>query len=205
MFAPLAAYARRYAKDLQYAVVAIDAPSHGARATPGETARFAEKFRQRMTPGDGVGGAALNLMMQSAAKAVPEWKAVVDEVQSFDFVGAGGPIGYIGLSLGAMIGIPLVASEPRISAAVFGLAGLRPETQLLGEAARQLTVPVEFLVQWDDDLVPRGAALSLFDAIGSAEKTLHANPGGHGGVPLFERFGWMQFFIRHLGGMTTPS
>ncbi len=28
--------------------------------------------------------------------------------------------------------------------------------------------------------VPRDRALALFDALGSADKTLHANPGNHG-------------------------
>jgi hypothetical protein len=34
--------------------------------------------------------------------------------------------------------------------------------------------------------VPRDSGLALFAAIGSAEKTLHANPGRHGQVPLTE-------------------
>lgn len=206
MFAPFAASARRYARDLEYAVVAIDAPSHGARATPDENARFAENFRRQMASSGGLGGEALKIMVQLAAQAGPEWRALIDEVQSLDFVGTRGPVAYIGLSLGAMIGIPLVASEPRIRAAIFGLAGLREgETPALEAAARQLAVPVEFLAQWDDELVPRADAMALFDAIGSAEKTLHANPGGHGGVPMFERHGWIQFVIRHLGTVTVPS
>ncbi len=38
----------------------------------------------------------------------------------------------------------------------------------------------------------------LFDAIGSAEKTLHANPGGHMNVPMFEADSSERFFARHL-------
>lgn len=205
LFAPLAASARRYAGDLRYAVVAIDAPHHGARATPDDNARFAERFRQQLAVSDGLSGEALKIMTRSAAQAVPEWRAVLDEVQSLAFVGAGGPTGYVGLSQGTMTGIPLVASEPRIKAAVFGLAGSHAEAPLLDEAAKQVAVPVEFLAQWDDELVPRARALALFDAIGSAEKTLHANRGGHGGVPMFERLGWRAFFIRHLGTMSAPS
>jgi hypothetical protein len=44
---------------------------------------------------------------------------------------------------------------------------------------------VEFLVQWDDEQVPRAHNLALFEALASAEKTLHANPGKHG-VPAFD-------------------
>jgi hypothetical protein len=58
---------------------------------------------------------------------------------------------------------------------------------------------VEFLVQWDDERVPRAQSLVLFDALASAEKTLHANPGRHGDLPAFELDSALQFFTRHLG------
>jgi hypothetical protein len=38
----------------------------------------------------------------------------------------------------------------------------------------------------------------LFDAFASAEKTLHANAGGHMNVPSFETDSALQFFTRHL-------
>jgi hypothetical protein len=41
-------------------------------------------------------------------------------------------------------------------------------------------------------------ALDLFDAFGSKEKTLHANMGGHTGVPHFEADEGNRFFGRHL-------
>ena len=58
---------------------------------------------------------------------------------------------------------------------------------------------VEFLVQWDDQWVPRAASLALFDLFASAEKTLHANPGKHGDLPVFELDSALRFFTRHLG------
>lgn len=36
------------------------------------------------------------------------------------------------------------------------------------------------------------------DAFGSKEKTLHANMGGHTGVPQFEGDDGSRFFARHL-------
>ncbi len=84
------------------------------------------------------------------------------------------------MSLGSVIGVPFAAAEPRITAAVFGLAG----HEALAEAAARVTVPVEFLLQWDDELVPRDSGLALFNAFASREKTLHANTGRHTGVPL---------------------
>lgn len=54
-------------------------------------------------------------------------------------------------------------------------------------------------MQWDDERVPRAQSLMLFDALASAEKTLHANPGKHGEIPAFERDSTLRFFTRHLG------
>jgi hypothetical protein len=78
---------------------------------------------------------------------------------------------------------------------VFGLA----DGEALAEAAARISIPVEFLLQWDDELVPRADGLALFGAFGSAEKTLHANPGRHGEVPAFEHDSSERFFARHLG------
>jgi dienelactone hydrolase len=106
-------------------------------------------------------------------------------------------VGYWGVSLGSIIGLPLAAAEPRIRAAVVGLAGGH---EALTEAAARITIPVEFLLQWDDELMPRADALALFGAFASPEKTLHANPGGHGEVPEFELDSSERFLARHLGG-----
>ena len=80
-----------------------------------------------------------------------------------------------------------------------GARGPRPLVLLgLEEPAARLTVPVEFHLQWDDELVPRADGLALFDAIGSKEKTLHANPGRHVDGPAFEVDSTERFFARHL-------
>lgn len=49
--------------------------------------------------------------------------------------------------------------------------------------ATQITVPVEFMLQWDDEHIPRRSGLALFDAFASREKTLHANAGRHKELP----------------------
>ncbi|GHB74803.1 hypothetical protein GCM10010377_76560 [Streptomyces viridiviolaceus] len=67
-----------------------------------------------------------------------------------------------------------------------------------GADAARITAPVEFLVQWDDERVPRDQSLALFDAFASADKTLHANPGKHGDLPAFELDSSLRFFSRHL-------
>jgi hypothetical protein len=99
------------------------------------------------------------------------------------------------------MGIRLVAAEPRITAAVLGLIG---SDWLTGIAAR-ITIPVEFVLQWDDEGHPRDSVMKLFDALGSAEKTLHANPGAHREVPSFEIDSSIRFFARHLGSPGAAS
>jgi hypothetical protein len=96
--------------------------------------------------------------------------------------------------LGTAIGIPLTATEPRITAAIFG-GGFVVHRALI-EAARRITVPVQFLLPWDDEHVDRQSALALFDAFASTEKTLHANPGDHRTVRWFGID--HEFLVRHL-------
>ena len=105
------------------------------------------------------------------------------------------PAGYYGLSQGGGVGMHLVAAGPRITAAVLGLG----ESDVLISIAPRITIPVEFVMQWDDAGHPRDSMLTLFDALGSAEKTLHANPGSHFEVPDFEIDSSIRFFARHLG------
>ena len=189
------ARAHRFVTNCGFAVVAIDAPGHGDRPKTEQHQRFVAVLRERIAAGEPAGPLVARDNAERAAQAVPEWQAVLDAVGESDGVGVAGPAGLWGVSLGAAIGVRLAAAEPRITAAVFGLAG----DDLLTEAAAQVTVPVQFLLQWDDELVPREAGLALFDAFASRDKTLHANPGPHAGVPAFEMDSAECFFTRHLG------
>jgi hypothetical protein len=96
--------------------------------------------------------------------------------------------------MGTAIGVPLLAVEPRVRAAVLGQ--FWPET--LVPLARQITVPIEFDLQWDDEHIDRAGGLELFDAFASSEKTLHANAGRHKQLPRFEADSAVRFFVRHL-------
>ncbi len=178
-----------------FAVAAIDVPGWGGRPFPAGCEPFNAEIADLIAAGKPLGDAFARRGAVIAAHAVPEWQAVIDALTGLDWIGAG-PLGYWGLSLGSAIGVPLVAAEPRIRAAVLGLMG---HETLNGPAAR-ITVPVEFVLQWDDEIVPRESGLALFGAIGSAEKTLHANPGRHGDVPVFETDSSERFFARHLTG-----
>ena len=191
--------ARRYVTACGFAVAAIDAPGHGDRPKVERYERLMADIRQRVAHGEALGAHIARYNVVLAEQAVPEWQATLDTVAELDL--AGGPVGYWGNSMGGAIGLPLVAAEPRITAAVFGLCG----HETLTNAAGRITVPVELLLQWDDEMVPRDAGLALFDAFASREKTLHANLGGHGGVPAFELESAERFFTRHLLEAGAPA
>ncbi|WP_125776088.1 dienelactone hydrolase family protein [Antribacter gilvus] len=184
-----------YVRSCGYAVAAIDAPGTGDRPEHPEIQRLVELVDGRTAAGEPVGSAWPELCETVASQLIPDWQTTLDTLQTLDYVGADQPVGYYGLSQGGEMGIRLVAAEPRITAAVLGLVG----SEWLTEAAARITVPVEFVLQWDDEGAPRDSVMRLFDALGSAEKTLHANPGSHFRVPLFEIDSSVRFFARHLG------
>jgi dienelactone hydrolase len=190
---PLAARARRYVTRCGFAVAAIDAPGWGSRPVPAAYRPYNAEIERLGGPSERLGDVFARRGVVAAALAVPEWRAAIDALAALDWIGPG-PVGYWGVSLGTAIGLPLVAAEPRITAAVLGLMG----HETLAEDAARITVPVEFQLQWHDELVPRASGLALFDAIGSAAKTLHANPGSHSQVPAFETDSAERFFTRHL-------
>ncbi|MFF8477086.1 dienelactone hydrolase family protein [Streptomyces sp. NPDC015414] len=187
------ALARRLVTECGYVVVAIDAPGHGDRPRHPEYDRLATENQARVDSGEELGPLIAGFHALVARQTVPEWRAVLDAVQELTYVGRG-PVGYWGVSLGCGLGVPFVAAEPRVRAAVLGLGGASASA----EVAARITVPVEFLLQWDDERVPRAAGLALFDALASADKTLHANPGKHGDLPAAELDSSLRFFARHL-------
>jgi dienelactone hydrolase len=193
---PIVSRACRLVTGSGYAVAAIDAPGWGGRPVPADYEPFNAEIEELSAVGKPLGDVFARRGVVAAALAVPEWQATIDALTGLDWIGAGAavPVGYWGLSLGSAIGVPLVAAESRITAAVLGLMG----HETLAEAAARIAVPVEFVLQWDDEIVPRESALALFNALGSAEKTLHANPGRHMDVPLFEAESSERFFARHL-------
>lgn len=185
--------AHRFVRECGFAAVAIDVPGHGDRPTDEELDRIATENQTRIDAGADRAVLIADFQALVARRTVPEWRAVLDAVQNLAHVGTG-PVGYWGICLGCGLGVPFVAAEPRVRAAVLGLGGASASA----EVAATVTVPIQFLVQWDDERVPREQGLALFDAFGSAEKTLHANPGKHGDVPDLELDSAVHFFARHL-------
>jgi dienelactone hydrolase len=176
------ALARRLVRHQGFAAVAIDAPGHGDRADDAPPLRTMTAEQAR----------------DVSRTAVADWKATLDAVSVLPDVD-GGPVGWWGLSMGTALGVPYVAREPRVQVAVFGLAGVNDQNaERFCALAERITVPILFLVQLEDELMTREGMLRLFDAFGSADKRLHANPGRHAAVPVEEIDASEAFLAKHL-------
>ncbi|MGW7637814.1 alpha/beta hydrolase [Streptomyces decoyicus] len=176
-----------------FAAATIELPGSGDRPRWAAAEQARADLRRAMEAGEPVGDEIIDaLVLPLVEKSVPEWQAALDALLSLPEIG--GPVGYSGGVIS--IGIRLALVEPRISAAVLFAGSLVPAAMF--DEARRVTIPLHVLLQWDDEGNDRQAALNLFDAFGSKEKTLHANMGGHSGVPQFAGDAAAQFFARHL-------
>jgi hypothetical protein len=188
----LAARARHYAAQYGFAAAAIELPGSGDRPRSAAAEQARTDLRRAMEAGEPLDGIVDALVLPLVEKAVPEWRTTLDALLSLPEIG--GPVGYEGGVIS--IGIRLAVVEPRISAANLFAGSFVPAT--LFEEARRVTIPLQVLLQWDDEANDRQSALDLFDTFGTKEKTLHANLGGHTGVPSFEIDAGARFFARHL-------
>lgn len=117
---------------------------------------------------------------------IADWAAALDFIEAEEGARA---TGWWGLSMGTMMGLPVTASDKRIKVALLGLMGSGGVNgKDLVRLAPEVTCPVRFLLQWDDELVSLQSGLELFDKLGTERKTLHVNPGAHSAVPTWELF-----------------
>lgn len=153
------------------ASMSIDGPGHGERSS-GEMGRDPNAFSRIWEAGGGTEG------------MLADWRAALDFIEAEE---GARPTGWWGLSMGTMMGLPVVATDSRIKVALLGLmGGWGPNGDDLLRLAPEVKCPVRFLLQWDDEIVPRDAGIKLFGLLGTTKKTLHMNPGAHSAVPAFE-------------------
>ena len=155
------------------ATAAIDGPVHGDRGPVTDSAdpAYAAMWRSPTVIDD----------------MSTDWARTLDALLALGEFDAQA-IGYSGLSMGTMFGLPYVASDPRITAAVLGKCGLRGTSidrsgiggRLAADAPRVMC-PVLYHVQWDDAQFDRDSAFELYGLIGAADKRLQSIPGPHGG------------------------
>lgn len=136
---------------------------------------------------------------------VADWRLAIDEARAVPSAG-GARLAYFGLSVGSIFGIALLAMRSDLAVATLGLLGSQGAVQHLGERlladAARIHSPVLFLMQLGDESFDRDGCLALFDALGTADKRLHANPGPHHAVLLAE-FNFSFTFMR--GRLAAPG
>lgn len=135
----------RYTAARGYAVATIDAAGCGDRPRSAADEQVRADLRRAMQAGEPVDEIFESFIGPLVEKAVPEWRTTLDALLSLP--GIGGPVGYSGGW--TALGIRLVVAEPRIAAAGFFAGGYVPRA--LREEARRVTVPLLFLLQWDDE------------------------------------------------------
>lgn len=145
--------------------VGLDAPLHGDRASHDPMALFR---RTELHPAIRTQFATeVSGMIDLLAGALP-----VDIER----------LGFVGYSLGSMLGIPAVARDGRFKAAAFCLVG---EGGLVGrvdgpeaDVPRLSGVAVRVVAKLQDELIPRERTESLYNAL-PGEKEIRWLPGGH--------------------------
>lgn len=186
------ANARGFVLEHGLAVACIDAPGHGERG--GVQARTPEYYRLWA---DGT------VMTENATA---DWTLVLTSLLDtgpFD----PGRVGWSGMSMGSLIGVPYLAAEPRIRVAALGLCGVAGATPsrsniggLLVERAPLVTVPVIFMVQWNDERFTRDGCLALFDLLGTRDKRMVVHLGAHAAMPEEGRRQARAFVAERLRG-----
>jgi dienelactone hydrolase len=193
MYQRLVARARALAS-LGIAAASIELPGAGDRPALADVEQARTDLRRALADGDRPSEDVIDrLVLPLVDRAVPEWQTAVDELLELPEIG--GPVGFSGGV--TAIGVRLAVAEPRVVAAVLFAGSFVPRAIM--EEARRVTIPLHVLLQWDDEGNDRHAALDLFDALGSTEKALNANMGGHTGVPQHAGESANRFLARHLG------
>lgn len=164
--------------------VGLDAPMHGNREDFDPMGLFREKDRYPVI----------------AAQFAAEVSAAIDHLAERFPINMS-RLGYVGYSMGSMLGIPAVSRDGRFRAAAFCLVG---EGGLAGPASGEgsdvpglRNVAVRIVAKQQDELIPREATEALFNAL-EGEKDLLWRPGGHFeiGPDVIDAAGdWMK---RHL-------
>jgi fermentation-respiration switch protein FrsA (DUF1100 family) len=171
------------------AVAAIDGPVHGARR-----AVFADGLPVRDD------FLALWKAGGSVDPMIADWRGAIDALCGLPEIDATA-IAWKGISMGTAYGLPLLAAEPRIRAAVLGMWGLSyPNSERLASDAPKVQCGVLFQQKWNDELFTRDSQITLFDLLGTPDKRLKVYMGTHKNPEGEQLQDILDFLVARLSG-----
>ncbi|MCJ0762702.1 alpha/beta hydrolase [Variovorax terrae] len=175
------------AGDHGFVVAAIDGPVHGARrASFADGPVVRQAFRELWAAGTSIDA------------MVDDWRAVTDVLCRLPEVDASA-LGWYGISMGTAYGIPVVAADARIRAAVLGMWGTcRAGSERLVTDGRRIGCPVLFQQKTDDEVFTPAGQADLYAQIGSERKELRLYPGRHTDPEGAQLADIAQFLVRQL-------
>ncbi|MDX6301760.1 MAG: hypothetical protein QOF53_2974, partial [Nocardioidaceae bacterium] len=145
MYPRLASRARQSATS-GIAAATIELPGSGERPPSADAEKARADLHRALAAGEPVGAEIVDrLVLPLVDKSVPEWQSTLDVLLALPEIG--GPVGYSGGVIS--IGIRLAVVEPRIAAAVLFAGSFVPRATF--DEARQVTIPLYVLLQWDDE------------------------------------------------------
>jgi dienelactone hydrolase len=172
------------------AVIAVDGPYHGDRVP----SPMAPAVYQQLIVDEGIG--------QVTDRMTGDW---LDAVSALAAEGLADEtnVGIFAISMGVRFGLPVAAAlGSRVRCAVLAKFGIR-QTDLLHPglcapglmmaAARAVSAPVLYHVQWDDEIFPREGQFELFGELASEDKRLLARSGPHAGTHPDDEASWQEF------------
>jgi dienelactone hydrolase len=176
------------------AVIAVDGPHHGDRVP----APLDAAFYQPLIAAEGI--------ERVTARMTADWLDTLSALAG-EGLANDARVSVFGMSMGARFGLPVAAAlGSRLRCGVFGKFGICEAAplpaglcapDLIGAAARAISAPVLYHVQWHDTLFPREGQFELFDAFASADKQLVARPGPHAETHPSAEASWLEFIGRN--------
>ena len=181
---------RGYVLEHGITAVAIDAPGHGERGgVQGRTPEYYALWADAET---------------MTGNAIADWSLVLTSLLETGWFDPE-RVGWSGMSMGSLIGVPYVAMEPRIRVAALGLCGVAGSTPsrgsiggLLVNRAPLVRCPVIFMLQWNDERFARDGSLALFDLFGTRDKRMLSFLGAHAEMPEEGRRAYRAFVADRL-------
>ncbi len=158
MYPRLASRARRCLAD-GFAAATIELPGSGDRPRSADAEQARADLHRALAADEPVDDIIDRLVVPLVEKAVPEWQFTLDALLSRPEIS--GPVGFSGGVIA--VGIRLAMVEPRIVAAVLFAGSFVPRAMVA--EAREVTIPLHVLLQWDDEVDNRQQVLDLFDAL----------------------------------------